>query len=182
MLKRLAPRIVLALDADAAGDAAALRALEVVRATYGKLAVPVADRKGSHPAALRPGPGRPGRQTAGRPGPDDVIRRSPEQFRALVAAARPIVEVLIDAEAGPRRRRPGRARAGGRQRPRGDQGPAEPGPGRPVHPHAGRAAGVDYDALRTGWPSCGGPPAGASRPPARRPRRRPSRPSGCATG
>ena len=43
-LKRLAPRIVLALDADAAGDAAALRTLEVIRGTYGKIATPVADR------------------------------------------------------------------------------------------------------------------------------------------
>jgi len=99
MLKRLAPRIVLALDADAAGDAAALRALEVVRATYGKLAVPVADRKGI--IRLRRDQVldvRVARLPAGQD-PDDVIRQSPEQFRALVAAARPIVEVLIEAEA-----------------------------------------------------------------------------------
>jgi DNA primase len=100
MLKRLAPRIVLALDADAAGDAAALRALEVVRATYGKLAVPVADRKGiirlRYDQVLDV---RVARLPAGQD-PDDVIRASPEQFRALVAAARPIVEVLIEAEVG----------------------------------------------------------------------------------
>jgi DNA primase len=98
MLKRLAPRIVLALDADAAGDAAALRALEVVRATYGKLAVPVADRKGiirlRYDQVLDV---RVARLPAGKD-PDDVIRESPDHFRALVAAARPIVEVLIDAE------------------------------------------------------------------------------------
>lgn len=97
-MKRLAPRLVLALDADAAGDAAALRALEVVRATHGQTATPVADRRGivrlrrDHELDVRIARMPPGKD------PDDVIRESPDTFRAIVAEARPIVEVLIDAE------------------------------------------------------------------------------------
>jgi DNA primase len=98
VLKRLAPRIVLALDADAAGDAAALRALEVVRATYGRIALPVADRRGL--VRLRTDQVldvRVARLPLGQD-PDDVIRESQDRFRALIAEARPIVEVLIEAE------------------------------------------------------------------------------------
>lgn len=98
MLKRLAPRVVLALDADAAGDAAALRTLEVVRATYGKIALPVADRRGlvrlRYDQVLDV---RVARLPVGKD-PDDVIRESPELFAQLVTEARPILEVLIDAE------------------------------------------------------------------------------------
>jgi DNA primase len=97
-LKRLAPRVVLALDADAAGDAAALRALEVLRGTFGRMAVPVADRRGL--VRLRRDQEldvRVARLPQGLD-PDDVIRRSPDEFRRLVAEAKPIVEVLIDAE------------------------------------------------------------------------------------
>jgi DNA primase len=97
-LKRLAPRVVLALDADAAGDAAALRTLEVLRGTFGRMAVPVADRRGL--VRLRRDQEldvRVARLPQGLD-PDDVIRRSPDEFRQLVAEAKPIVEVLIDAE------------------------------------------------------------------------------------
>jgi DNA primase len=103
-LKRLAPRVVLALDADAAGDAAALRTLEVLRGTYGRMAVPIADRRGL--VRLRRDQEldvRVARLPQGMD-PDDLIRRSPDEFRQLVAEAKPIVEVLIEAEvasAGP---------------------------------------------------------------------------------
>ncbi len=97
-LKRLAPRIVLALDADAAGDTAALRTLEVVRATYGRIATPVPDRRGlvrlRYDQVLDV---RVARLPEGQD-PDEVIRASPERFLALVAEAKPILEVLVDAE------------------------------------------------------------------------------------
>ena len=182
MLKRLAPRIVLALDADAAGDAAALRALEVVRATYGKLAVPVADRKGiirlRYDQVLDV---RVARLPAGQD-PDDVIRQSPEQFRALVAAARPIVEVLIDAEV---------ARAGADPVARGQAADnvlevvkdlPNPVLADQFTRMLSERIGVDYDALRVRLVELrrtarrrDGRAAAARR------RRRP-RPSGCATG
>ena len=97
-MKRLAPRAVLALDADAAGDAAALRTLEVIRATYGRIATPVADRRGL--VRLRYDQEldvRVARLPVGKD-PDDVIRASPGEFLRLIAEALPIVEVLIDAE------------------------------------------------------------------------------------
>jgi DNA primase len=98
VLKRQAPRVVLALDADAAGDAAALRTLEVVRATYGKIALPVADRRGlvrlRYDQVLDV---RVARLPEGQD-PDDVIRASPERFKELIAQSRPILEVLIDSE------------------------------------------------------------------------------------
>ena len=99
-LKRLGPRVVLALDADAAGDAAALRTLEVLRGTYGRMAVPVADRRGL--VRLRRDQELDVRVARLPQGvdPDEVIRRSPDEFRQLVAEAKPIVEVLIDAEVG----------------------------------------------------------------------------------
>jgi DNA primase len=97
-LKRLAPRIVLALDADAAGDTAALRTLEVVRGTYGRIATPVADRRGlvrlRYDQVLDV---RVARLPSGQD-PDDVIKASPQRFLDLVAEAKPILEVLIDAE------------------------------------------------------------------------------------
>jgi DNA primase len=99
-LKRLAPRAVLALDPDAAGDAAALRALEALRATRGRVAVPVPDRRGL--VRLRYDQELDVRVARLPPGldPDEAARADPDGFRALIAAARPLIEVLIDAEIG----------------------------------------------------------------------------------
>ena len=97
-LKRLAPRVVLALDADAAGDTAALRTLEVLRASFGKIATPVADRRGL--VRLRSDQVldvRVARLPQGQD-PDEVIKASRDRFLALVDEAKPIIEVLIDAE------------------------------------------------------------------------------------
>lgn len=97
-LKRQAPRIVLALDADAAGDTAALRTLEVLRGTFGRIATPVADRRGlvrlRYDQVLDL---RVARLPAGQD-PDDVIRASPERFLRLIDEAKPILEVLVDGE------------------------------------------------------------------------------------
>jgi DNA primase len=99
-IKRLAPRVVLALDPDAAGDAAALRALEALRATRGRVAVPVPDRRGL--VRLRYDQEldlRVARLPAGQD-PDDVVRDAPARFRELVAAARPVCEGVQAAVAG----------------------------------------------------------------------------------
>jgi DNA primase len=90
--------VVLALDPDAAGDAAALRALEALRATRGRVALPVPDRRGL--VRLRYDQEldvRVARLPAGQD-PDEAVRADPEGFRTLIAAARPLLEVLIDAE------------------------------------------------------------------------------------
>ena len=89
-LKLIAPRwakkIVLALDADAAGQNATLRGLEVARETLqadygGRLSVDI--RVLHIPDAKDP---------------DDLIRETPEQWAALVENALPVADFLIEAE------------------------------------------------------------------------------------
>lgn len=89
-LKLIAPRwakqIVLALDADAAGQNATLRSLEVARSALkediaGRLSVDM--RVLSIPEAKDP---------------DDFIRESPEQWADLVTAAIPVADFVIHAE------------------------------------------------------------------------------------
>ncbi|MBM4419013.1 MAG: DNA primase [Chloroflexi bacterium] len=97
-LKRLAPRVVLALDADAAGDAAALRALETARTMAGGIATPIADRRGL--VRLRRGQDldlRVARMPAGTD-PDEVILRSPDEFREAISRAVPVLDVLVESE------------------------------------------------------------------------------------
>lgn len=89
-LKKLAPRwakkIVLALDADSAGQNATLRSLEVARETLkadlsGKLAVDI--RILHIPDAKDP---------------DDLIRESPDMWPALVDEAIPVADYVIELE------------------------------------------------------------------------------------
>jgi DNA primase len=91
-LKRLAPRwakkIVLALDADAAGQSATLRGLEVARETLkadfsGRLSVDI--RILSIPDAKDP---------------DDLIRETPERWAELVSNATPVADYVIGVEVG----------------------------------------------------------------------------------
>ena len=95
ILKRLTRHLILALDPDAAGQAAALRGLEVARQVYGSM-VPVALPSGLvrleqrlaadiRIAALPKGQD-----------PDEVIRRDPDEWRRLVDAAKPTVEFYFD--------------------------------------------------------------------------------------
>ena len=95
LLKKHARRILLALDADAAGDAATLRGLNVAREALDREAEVTFDPRGLV-------------QTEGRLGadirvmtlplgldPDDVINRSPDEWRALAEAAEPVVAYVI---------------------------------------------------------------------------------------
>lgn len=84
---RYAKRIVLALDADEAGQTAARRSLEVARATLsrdyaGKLSVDI--------AILQIPAGKD---------PDDFLRESPEGWPALVDNAQNVADFVIDMEA-----------------------------------------------------------------------------------
>lgn len=95
LLKRYTHHVVLALDPDAAGQAAALRGLEVARQVYGNV-VPVPQPNGLirleqrldgdiRIAALPPGKD-----------PDEVIRRDPDEWRRLIANAKPTVDFYFD--------------------------------------------------------------------------------------
>lgn len=84
---RYAKKIILALDADAAGQNATLRSLEVARQTLsqdyaGRLAVDVRIL-----------------QIPGAKDPDDLIRETPDEWELLVATAVPVAEYVIRMEA-----------------------------------------------------------------------------------
>ncbi|MGQ0601653.1 MAG: DNA primase [Anaerolineales bacterium] len=102
LLKKHAKRILLALDADEAGDTATMRGLMVAREAL--------DREGEisfDPRGLVKVEGRLGadvRVMTLPPGldPDDVIRQNPEQWKQLAEAAEPVVEYVIRVMTGGR--------------------------------------------------------------------------------
>ena len=89
-VRRIAPRwakkIIMALDADAAGQNATRRSLEVARQTL------QADFTGRLSVDIRV------LQIPGAKDPDDLLRESPEQWQALVDAAVPVADYVIDTE------------------------------------------------------------------------------------
>jgi DNA primase len=91
LLKRFTRRIVLALDADAAGDKATLRGLQVARQALEHTSEPVFDARGllSHEARLQADI-RVATLPAGLD-PDDVVLRDPAEWERLIAEARPVV-------------------------------------------------------------------------------------------
>lgn len=96
MLKRFSKRIVLALDADAAGDKATLRGLDVARKALDREADPVFDARG-----LLGSEGRLKadiRVTTLPEGldPDEVVFEDSEQWRRIMAEARPIVVHVME--------------------------------------------------------------------------------------
>ncbi|MCW5875910.1 MAG: DNA primase [Anaerolineales bacterium] len=101
LLKRLSKRIVLALDADAAGNQATLRGLQVARQTLDRETELVFDARGllRHEGRLQADI----RVTALPAGtdPDEIVQRDPEEWPRLLEAARPIVEhVMLSLAAG----------------------------------------------------------------------------------
>ena len=95
-LKRLAPRIVLALDADAAGTRAVLRGVEVAREALDHEPQPMFDPRGAirHESRLKADI-RVALLPQGKD-PDELVLESPDGWRATVAKARPVVEHVID--------------------------------------------------------------------------------------
>jgi DNA primase len=91
LLKRFSRRIVLALDADAAGDKATLRGLQVARETLDRETETGFDARGllKHEARLQADI----RVTALPPGldPDDVILRDPDEWKKILDEAKPVV-------------------------------------------------------------------------------------------
>ncbi|MCS7062143.1 MAG: DNA primase [Anaerolineae bacterium] len=96
LLKRLSPRIVLALDPDAAGNRAVLRSLDVVRESFEHDDTPTFDPRGMirHESKLNTDI-----RVAVLPDgldPDELVLDSPERWREVIANARPIIEHVID--------------------------------------------------------------------------------------
>jgi len=96
MLKRLTPRIVLALDPDAAGNRAVLRDVDVARETLERDDTPTFDPRGviRHESKLNADI-----RVAIMPeglDPDEIVLQSPERWRDAIAGARPVVDHVID--------------------------------------------------------------------------------------
>ena len=96
-LKRYTSRLVLALDADAAGQSATLRGLNVARQTLDREVEVVFDPRGlvRHEARLQADI-----RIATLPegyDPDKLIKKDPDAWLRLVDGARPVVEYIIDA-------------------------------------------------------------------------------------
>jgi DNA primase len=91
MLKRFTRKIILALDADAAGEKATLRGLDVARQAMDHGDEVAFDARGllHHEARLQADL----RVTTLPPGmdPDEVVLRDPEEWKAIIAAAQPVV-------------------------------------------------------------------------------------------
>ncbi len=94
-LKRLSKRLLLALDADAAGEEATRRGLEVAMQVFGRKVVPVPTGRGrvryeetvdADIRILRLPPGKD---------PDEVVREDPQAWPSLVAAAQPVVDFFF---------------------------------------------------------------------------------------
>lgn len=96
LLKRFTRRIVLALDADAAGEKATLRGLEIARQALDRSDEIAFNARGllRHEARLQADV----RVTTLPPGmdPDEVVLRDPEEWRKILEAAKPIVAHVMD--------------------------------------------------------------------------------------
>jgi len=102
LLKRFTRRIVLALDADAAGEKATLRGLEVARQAFDHQDEVVFDARGllRHEARLQADL-RVTTLPAGKD-PDDVVLHDPHQWEQIVANARPVVIHVMESLAASR--------------------------------------------------------------------------------
>ncbi len=95
-LKRLANRIVLALDPDAAGNRAVLRGVDVARESLDRKAEIVFDARG---AIQQESKLNADIRVAVMPDgmdPDEIVLESPDQWRGIIANARPVIEHVID--------------------------------------------------------------------------------------
>ncbi|MDH5505623.1 MAG: DNA primase [Anaerolineae bacterium] len=102
MLKRLTRRMVLALDADAAGNNATLRGLQMARETLDRQADPSFNARGlvRNEARLQADI-RVTTLPSGKD-PDDIMRENPELWEQILEAARPIVIHVMETLAADR--------------------------------------------------------------------------------
>jgi DNA primase len=100
VLKRLTKTVVLALDADSAGEEAVLRGLEVARRAYGDEQVAVPLPQGLVRLESRLGADiRIARLPRGKD-PDEIVRENPDSWRAIVDESRSVVDFYFDAILG----------------------------------------------------------------------------------
>lgn len=93
LLSKLTHNVCLALDADAAGDTAAMRGWETLRDAVRRRRIPIRDRSGrviAHEQRLDMDV-RIARLPRGED-PDTLIRNAPEEWKRLIAEARSVVE------------------------------------------------------------------------------------------
>ncbi|MFC1962930.1 toprim domain-containing protein, partial [Chloroflexota bacterium] len=96
VLKKLTTNLVLALDADTAGEAAALRGLEVAARAFDQKVVPIPNARGLVvlenvlDAEIKVAVLPQGQD------PDDVIRGEPSRWPQLIDASLPVVEYLFE--------------------------------------------------------------------------------------
>ncbi len=95
LLKKYSKRIILALDADAAGNAATLRGLAVAREALDREADVAFDPHGLVRTEGRLGADIRVMTLPAGQDPDEVIRRDPAEWRQLVEAAEPVVAYVI---------------------------------------------------------------------------------------
>ncbi|MEJ7837356.1 MAG: DNA primase [Thermomicrobiales bacterium] len=95
-IKRAGKRIVLALDADTAGQMATLRGLDTLRESLGGDSQPVPDAMGIiHFEKRLRAEIRIAHIPEGKD-PDELIRRNPERWPEIVKSARPFLDFMID--------------------------------------------------------------------------------------
>ena len=94
-LQKLAPKIVLALDPDTAGINAMLRGLDVARETLDRESIPVFNPRGLIGHAGKLNIDLRILTLPDQLDPDELMQKDAAQWRALVAAAPPVVEFVI---------------------------------------------------------------------------------------
>ncbi len=95
-IKRLTRTVVLALDADSAGDTAVLRGLEVARQVYSDAEVAVPRPQGLVRLESRLGADILIATLPRGRDPDEIIRDNPDAWRAIVDDARSVVDYYFD--------------------------------------------------------------------------------------
>jgi DNA primase len=102
LLKRFSRRIVLALDADTAGDKATLRGLQIARQTLDREADPVFDARGLLGYEARLQADIRVTTLPEEMDPDEVVLQDPQAWERILEQAKPIVTHVMDTLAASR--------------------------------------------------------------------------------